>query len=162
MNSIVNEQHHTTLHLAQSLARMANEFTKDYNQRVMHYLHDRGFTDVRPAHNAVFGNLGLDAVRVTELADRARVTQQAMGKMLKELEAMGYVRRAKDKRDKRAKTIELTTQGTKLVKAQLEAVRKVRLDYAERAGDKTVTALEQSLRTVLQNLHLSNMPKDWV
>lgn len=162
MNSIVNDQHHNAMHLAQSLARMASEFSKDYNQRVMRYLHANGYRDIRPAHNAVFGNVGLDAVRVTELAHRARVTQQAMGKMLKELEAMGYVRRATDKRDKRAKAIELTSEGAALVKTQLEAVKKIRDDYAERAGDDTVTSLERSLKDLLQNLHLNNMPEDWI
>ena len=72
--------------LSNNLARLLKEFAKDFEHRVLIELHDRGHDDLRPSHSAVFSNLGMGAVRVTELAERAQVTQQAMGKMLKELE----------------------------------------------------------------------------
>ena len=69
-------------------------------------------------------NLGMGAVRVTELAERAQVTQQAMGKMLKEVERMGYIARDVDKEDKRAKEIRLTETGVALVEESLRADKK--------------------------------------
>ena len=70
--------------LSNNLARLLREFSRDFERRIWQGLKARGYADIRPSHTAVFANLGLGAVRVTELAERAQVTQQAMGKMLKE------------------------------------------------------------------------------
>ena len=100
-----------TQRLQASLARVLRELDKDVERRVYEELAARGYPDVRPAHGPVFSNLGVNAVRVTQLAQRTQVTQQAMGKMLKELELMGYVVRNIDQGDKRAKEITLTARG---------------------------------------------------
>lgn len=162
MNSIVKDYQGAAQDLSQSLARLLSELTKDYNQRVLNYLHEKGYHDIRQSHSAVFGNLGADAVRVTELAERARVTQQAMGKMLKELERMGYVKRAVDARDRRAKAIKLTSLGNNLIHDQLAAVNTIREAYSNLAGTHNISQLEQSLQSVLCKLELSNMPENWI
>lgn len=98
-----SENQELVCRLSSNLCRLLLEFGRDYERRIIDKLHERGHRLVRPSHSAVFSNLGLGAVRVTELAERAQVTQQAMGKMLKELERIGYVVRAEDTSDKRAK-----------------------------------------------------------
>ncbi|MDX1734993.1 MAG: MarR family transcriptional regulator, partial [Halioglobus sp.] len=97
--------------LSNNLSRLLREFYRDFERRIFAGLAARGYTDIRPSHSSVFGNLGMGAVRVTELAERAQVTQQAMGKMLKELERLGYIARDIDSGDKRAKEIRLTERG---------------------------------------------------
>ena len=94
----------------------------------------RGHEQIRPAHNVVFANLGAGAVRVTELARRAQVTQQAMGKMLKELERMDYISRGIDNDDKRAKEIQLTARGLDLISQSIEVINEVCAYYASKAG----------------------------
>ena len=74
--------------LSNNLSRLLREFSRDFERRIWQGIASRGYTDIRPSHSAVLANLGMGAVRVTELAERAQVTQQAMGKMLKELERM--------------------------------------------------------------------------
>jgi len=147
--------------LSNNLSRLLREFSRDFERRIWHGLAARGYPDVRPSHSAVFANLGMGAVRVTELAERAQVTQQAMGKMLKELERMGYVARDIDSGDKRAKEIKLTERGIKLAQDCLQVLQEVEADYAAKVGADELNALEEQLRSVVDKLALDYLPESW-
>ncbi len=147
--------------LSNNLSRLLREFSRDFEKRICRGLAERGHTDIRASHSAVFSNLGTGAVRVTELARRAQVTQQAMGKMLKELERMGYVARDIDGSDKRAKEIRLTQRGIDLATDSLEVVEEVRAYYADKIGPALLDGLEGNLRQAIGKLHLDYLPDTW-
>ena len=147
--------------LSNNLSRLLREFSRDFERRIWEGLAARGYPDIRPSHSAVFANLGMGAVRVTELAERAHVTQQAMGKMLKELERTGYVARDIDGGDKRAKEIRLTERGVALAVDSLEVVDQVRAYYELKIGAQPLEALEASLRDAVQKLALDYLPESW-
>lgn len=148
--------------LSNNLSRLLREFSRDFERRIWQGLEARGYPDIRPAHSAVFANLGLGAVRVTELAERAQVTQQAMGKMLKELERMGYVARTIDSGDKRAKEIQLTQRGIDLATESLTVLAQVREYYAGKIGARELDELEAKLRQAVCSLQLEYLPESWV
>ena len=152
---------HIAYQLSNNLSRLLREFSRDFETRIRLLLNERGHPDIRPSHSAVFANLGLGAVRVTELAERAQVTQQAMGKMLKELERMGYIARGVDEGDRRAKEIKLTERGIQLVADSMEVMAEVREHYARRIGSDELDALEESLRNAVRNLNLEYLPESW-
>lgn len=147
--------------LSNNLSRLLLEFGKDYERRILMKLHERGHRLIRPSHSAVFSNLGLGAVRVSELAERARVTQQAMGKMLKELERIGYILRAEDSEDKRAKQICLTARGKQLVQDSMLIVDEVRQEYAEKTGEPDLAQLERLLAQCMRKIELEYLPESW-
>jgi DNA-binding MarR family transcriptional regulator len=147
--------------LSNNLSRLLREFSRDFERRIWQGLQARGYGDIRPAHSAVFSNLGMGAVRVTELAERAQVTQQAMGKMLKELEKMGYVVRDIDTSDKRAKEIRLTVRGAALAADSREVVEDVRNYYANKIGARHLDELEDHLRESMRKLSLAYLPQSW-
>ena len=147
--------------LSNNLPRLLREFSRDYERRIWRGLAARGYPDIRPAHSAVFANLGMGAVRVTELAERAQVTQQAMGKMLKELERMGYVARDVDSGDKRAKEIRMTALGIQMTVDSLEVVAEVREHYNEKIGAQKLAKLESDLRDAVSKLELEYLPESW-
>ncbi|MEE4659488.1 MAG: MarR family winged helix-turn-helix transcriptional regulator [Halieaceae bacterium] len=147
--------------LAISLGRMLLEFGRDYERRVIELLQERGHPQIRPSHATVFANLSQGAVRVTELAERAHVTQQAMGKMLKEMERIGYIVRDIDGADRRAKKIRPTQRGLDLMRDSVDAVREVHEFYAAQVGEDALRDLEKSLGDCLKNIHLSAVGDDW-
>ena len=148
--------------LSNNLVRLLFEFSKDFERRILSTLQARGHAQIRPSHSVLFSNLGLGAVRVTELAERAQVTQQAMGKMLKEVERLGYIERSIDQNDKRAKEIRLTKQGVELVKDSMQVVDEVRQYYAERIGAEELDHLEANLRDAVHKIDLDYLPESWV
>ena len=158
----VNQHTQLAYQLSNNLSRLLLEFGKDYERRILALLHQRGHEQIRPSHSAVFSNLGLGAVRVTELAERAHITQQAMGKILKELERIGYVVRDIDSDDKRAKKIRLTELGLQLVEDSMQAVEEVRQHYADQAGEEELVDLERQLARVVSTIELEYLPESWV
>jgi len=148
--------------LSNNLVRLLIEFSKDFERRTLALLQQRGHPQIRPSHSMLFSNLGLGAVRVTELAERAQVTQQAMGKMLKEVERMGYIERGIDKNDRRAKEIRLTKKGINLAKDGMQVVDEVRQYYAEKVGAEALDELERNLRVAVHKIGLEYLPESWV
>jgi len=148
--------------LSNNLVRLLMEFSKDFERRTLKALQERGHEQIRPSHSILFSNLGFGSVRVTELAERAQVTQQAMGKMLKEVERMGYITRDIDTGDKRAKEIRLTKQGIDLVRDSMEVVDEVREYYAEKVGAEQLDQLEARLREAVHKIDLDYLPESWV
>ncbi|HEY6131021.1 MAG TPA: MarR family transcriptional regulator [Halioglobus sp.] len=161
-SAVAEKNQACTYLLSNNLSRLLREFSRDFERRIWQGLAARGYPDIRPSHSAVFANLGMGAVRVTELAERAHVTQQAMGKMLKELERMGYVARDIDDGDKRAKEIRLTPRGMALATDSLEVVNQVRSYYANKIGSPQLDDLEVRLRDAVRKLHLDYLPDSWV
>jgi DNA-binding MarR family transcriptional regulator len=159
--SVAEKNQAIACQLSNNLPRLLREFSRDFERRIWQGLAVRGHTDIRPSHSAVFAHLGMGAVRVTELARRAQVTQQAMGKMLKELERMGYVARDIDGGDKRAKEIRLTQRGVDLIADSLAVVEEVQAEYAEKIGVEQLDGLEASLRDAVHKLQLEYLPDSW-
>ena len=83
--------------------------------RVMEYVQARleqlGFDDIRPAHRAIFQNLGPEGARIGELAERAKLTNQSVGYLVDYLEEHGYVERRPDPRNRRATLVCFTERG---------------------------------------------------
>ena len=61
----------------------------------------------------MFGNIDPEGSRLTELAERARMTKQSVGEVATDLEQRGYVERVPDPADGRAKIIRLTERGAR-------------------------------------------------
>jgi DNA-binding MarR family transcriptional regulator len=147
--------------LSNNLPRLLREFSRDFERRIWQQLAERGYPDVRQSHSQVFANLGMGAVRVSELAERAQVTQQAMGKMLRELELLGYITRSTDPSDRRARDIRLTEKGVELARDCLEVVDEVEAYYVAKVGADTLAALEKHLREAVRRLELEYLPESW-
>lgn len=74
----------------------------------------KGYSDLKPAHAQVFQHLEAAGSRITELAQKAGITKQSMSVLVYEMEQAGYLKRQKDKDDKRAVIFKLTAKGEKL------------------------------------------------
>src|SRR5437879_5426747 len=81
------------------------------NTRIAEGLAASGYTDLRPAHFAVFQHMRPQGRRLTELAELAQMTKQSMGFLVDYLEERGYVERRPDPLDRRAKIVCYTDKG---------------------------------------------------
>ncbi len=77
----------------------------------------------KPSHSAVFAQIRPEGSRLTELARGANMTPQAMGELVDELEALGYLERQPDPTDRRAKLILLTDRGRACVAAGVATIQ---------------------------------------
>lgn len=147
--------------LSNNISRLLFELARDFETRTLQKCHERGHIKIRQSHSSLFSNLGFGAVRLTELAERANITQQAMGKLVKEMERVGYVKRHVDESDKRAKIIELTELGKTLVVDSMEIVDEVIAEYTESLGAEGIQELENVLRKSVKKLDLRYLTESW-
>lgn len=93
------------------------------------------------AHVQITRHLPEQGARLTELAVRAGITKQAMGKLVDQCEAWGLVRRSNDPLDARARTVQFTASGLAWLAAFRMAVA--------RAEDEMRQAISPEVATVI-------------
>ena len=103
------------------------------------------FPEARAAFNPVFIHLPADGCRLTELADKAEMSKQAMSEIVEELIGLGYLVRFPDSKDKRAKIILRTDEGLELHAHALNAFSRIENELETMLGK----SLARDLRTTV-------------
>jgi DNA-binding MarR family transcriptional regulator len=116
-------------------------------KRVRHALIERGH-DLHPSHTAVIPNLPLEGLRLTELAEKLRVSVQRAGQLVQDLEDAGYLERAADARDGRAKIVRYSARGRRLIQDTAEVDAELWRDLSERFGATAVERLAQTIGAI--------------
>ena len=97
------------------------------------------------SHVHITRHLALDGLRLTDLARRANLTKQAMGKLVEQCEAWGLVERLADPRDARAKRIVFTAVGLIWLGAFREAVAQAEDELRAAVGSDVATVVALGL-----------------
>jgi DNA-binding MarR family transcriptional regulator len=111
-------------------------------------LEDTPYNDIRISHGCVFGNIDPEGTRLTELAERARMTKQSVGEVTSDLEQRGYVERVPDPSDGRAKIIRLTERGRAAQSLGIGLIDEIEQEWAERFGADRVAVLREALEAI--------------
>ena len=108
-----------------------------------------GFADTAPfwGHN-IFFYLREGGLRLTELAERAHTTKQAMRYTVNQLEAAGYVERVPDPTDGRAKIIRLTERGWEVRRVADEIIVSLEEECVRSLGEKRMRQFEDLMKEV--------------
>jgi DNA-binding MarR family transcriptional regulator len=117
---------------------------------------ERGHPAIRPAHSAVFEYLDETGTTVSRLAERARMTKQAMAELVEHLETHGYVVRRPNPADGRSKLVVPTERGREVVAIAQAMVPEVE-GLAERAvGAGRLDRLRRDLAAISRAVELSD------
>jgi DNA-binding MarR family transcriptional regulator len=108
-----------------------------------------GYDDLQPRHGAVLAYLDEDGIRATELARLSGRHKQIVGRIVDELEQLGYVERRPDPQDRRAKLIFPTERGLDQVRLGDEVVAEIEARHAEQVGARTYAEFRDVLRGVV-------------
>ena len=110
-------------------------------EEMAHAAAARGYPEIRPAHNSIFGYLRERPMRVSELAALAGMTKQSMGELVRDLISTGILEAKPDPSDRRAKLVWYTPRGL----------------TAAADGYQHLLETETSLRSVIGEERLTNM-----
>ncbi len=88
-------------------------------------LEQAGHTELTRLHGAVIAHLDEAGTRATELARRSGRHKQVIGRIVDELEAIGYVERRVENADRLAKLIVPTDRGRGVMRLSDEVVRNI-------------------------------------
>ena len=134
------------------LGRLMGHALRRFDDRVMHLmahavqvpltlsnLAARG--QVSAAHIHITRHLGLEGARLTELADSAGMSKQAMGDLVDQCVAWGLVRREPDPLDRRARRVVFTADGLAWREAFRQAVAQAEAEFREQVGEHVATVV---------------------
>jgi DNA-binding MarR family transcriptional regulator len=93
------------------------------------------------SHIHITRHLALEGSRLTELAQCANMSKQAMGKLVEQCEAWGLVTRLEDARDARARRIVFTAIGLAWLQAFQQAVAQAEEELRAAVGAEVATVI---------------------
>ena len=113
-------------------------------------LAEDGHPDLRPRHGAILAYLDEDGVRATELARLSGRHKQIVGRLVDELEDLGYVERRPDPADRRAKLVLPTDRGLDQMRLGDQIVADIERRHAEVAGRQVYAEFRNVLRAIVE------------
>ncbi|WP_437937610.1 MarR family winged helix-turn-helix transcriptional regulator [Sorangium sp. So ce341] len=143
-----------------SLGQLLLRSARLLDERAVARIARRGATGVRRAHTALMPYIDLEGTRLTDLAERARVTKQAVGQLVEELEAMGVVERTPDPEDRRAKRVRFTPHGLKALLHGLGVLMELEEELTRKLGEKQMASLKKGLAALLAALEEKEEPEE--
>jgi DNA-binding MarR family transcriptional regulator len=133
-----------------NIAMLLREAFIALNDQVTIRLAERGHADVRPTHGAVFQYLDDTGTTVSMLAERARMTKQAMAELVLHLEQHHYVERVPDPKDRRAKLVRPTDLGREVFAVVAALVPEIEQQVADLLGADRAQELRRDLETIMR------------
>jgi DNA-binding MarR family transcriptional regulator len=125
-------------------------------QELFSRMRDAGFDDVREGHGCVFGFVDVEhGSRLTDVAERARLTKQAVGEVVAELEGLGYVVRVPDPADGRAKIIRFTERGREAALTGRRLFAEIEDEWAERFGEERIAEMRATAEEIAEAYRLT-------
>lgn len=118
----------------QSWGKVVTYLKRQFDHWTSAQLMAHGYTNFRVSYMPVLMNISVNGINNNELAKRARVSKQAMSKVLRELSDNGYVKTKVDPSDKRSSIVLLTDKGKKFVIDARLCVKGLMDDYRKEFG----------------------------
>ena len=143
----------TDVHIARLLLRAVRAVQSTYIER----LQQRGHPGLRTGHIPVFAGLNTESdsgatqgTRITDLANRAGMTRQMMGRLVRELEALGYLATATHPDDQRAVVVTMTELGQSIRTEAAAVIAELEADYAVLLNDPDLASLKGALQSIIR------------
>jgi DNA-binding MarR family transcriptional regulator len=121
-------------------------------------LGDAGYRDLLPRHGIVIAYLDERGSRATELAALSGRHKQRVGRVVDELEALGYVTRTPDPADRRAKLVVPTPRGRAVMRLSDEVMDDIGRRGAQAVGADAYGQFRRTLQRLVDELRDERPP----
>lgn len=120
-------------------------------RRIIKELNAAGFDDLSIPHMAVLQFPGPDGVRPGTLAERAGMSKQAMNRLLRSLEGLGYIVRSDAPDEGRARMIRFTKRGREAYATIHHILRDIEDEWSAELGPGDFSQLKALLWRVWES-----------
>lgn len=132
---------------------LLSEAAQELVDELVERLGAAGYADIRPAHRWVFAYIDRDGTRLTDLAERARMTHPSMSELVTGLERAGYVERFRDPSDGRTRLVRLTAAGRRLQRISLAEIAEIERAWLRHLGPRLARELPAALASARLSRH---------
>ncbi len=106
------------------------------NQQIVEGLNSAGNSELKATHTTLLSNLDLGGCTISQVAAKADISKQAMGRLTTELTSLGYIHVESDPLDKRSSILLFTEEGIELMQSSFEIMESIEARCAEVVGKK--------------------------
>jgi DNA-binding MarR family transcriptional regulator len=121
-------------------------------------LAERGWRDLRPPYGFVLVAVRDQPTTATDVGRLLGLTKQAASKVLDAMEAADLVRRRAHTEDGRAKLVEITPQGRRLLRDVEAVYAELEAEWAAVIGREHVESLRRDVANVLRTQNDGELP----
>lgn len=134
---------------ARSWGKVISNVKRQFDHWALQSLFVHGYSDFKMSHMPFIMNIAPEGTNNNDLAKRARVTKQAMSKVAKEMQELGYVEARTDDKDKRSTIFFLTEKGKKFVIAARLCVHDLTEEYRQLVGKAKFESMIDTLEAII-------------
>lgn len=138
------------------LGRLLGHAMRKFDERVLQLMaHNEGAPlalanlaardQISAAHVHITRHLAIEGSRLTDLAQAAGMSKQAMGDLVDQCTAWGLVQRQSDLQDARAKRVVFTADGLAWLQAFKDAVSQAEAEFKQAVGPDVATVVALGL-----------------
>lgn len=121
-----------------------------FESRIVDGIREGGYPDFKPSDGTALRNVALEGSRPSDMARQARITKQAMGQLIKDLERRDYVAVQVDELDRRARVVQLTRKGRGLLAVGQDVYRELEREWRKELGEPEFEQLRDLLERVVE------------
>lgn len=133
----------------ENLGRLLVRVFDAFEDGVLEAYRARGIHQLQRTYLPVLRSLDLEGNRITELAERAGLSKQTVGPLVRELAEKGIVRVVPDPTDGRAKVVQWTDAGLQGLAVGLEILDEVSGQFTRVIGEGRMEGLRATLILLL-------------
>lgn len=129
----------------ENIGRLLLTGVTNWQDALVRGLQSKGFRKFRASHMNLLRHLDLEGTRITEIADRARLSKQAIGQLVASCEAERLVRIVPDPMDRRAKIVVFSDLGKAVIDAERDVMARMDAELEMLLGSRNFAELRRSL-----------------
>ena len=130
------------------IGRLLFMVRRDFLSRLSVKMEKRIGRALLQSSGALLPFIDLEGTRSVELARRMGISKQAVGKLVKELEALGFLNRAPDGADGRAFLVSFTEAGVDYLLDMHKAISQIEREYEAMVGAGQMQMVRAALSTI--------------
>lgn len=135
-----------------NVAKLVGQLRRHLDAWALAEFTEHGYENFKIGYMPLLMNIHPEGITNNELAKKAKVTKQAMSKVVKELTEADYIRTETHGKDKRSAIIYLTAKGKKLVLTAKDRLVDLEAEYEGVLGKRKFAELKETL-TKLVDYH---------
>jgi DNA-binding MarR family transcriptional regulator len=107
------------------------------------------YPDLRGAHFRLLQIIPAGGARITDLAELAAMTKQALGQLVDHLERTGYVESVRMPDDRRVRLVRRTKAGDEAVASALDLIARLEASWRAELGERRYATMRNGLRELV-------------
>lgn len=155
INSMKEEKEANIFELTQkmkdrNIIRLSKLFYMNLAERVEAKVAEHGFPEMKVHYFGFLANLQPGGTTSRDLANRLKVTKQAISKMTQEIEQLGFIEFFPHETDGRCSLIRLTKKGVSMLQAGLLVSEEIKADLETKIGKASMDHLVSTLKILVE------------